>query len=453
MSILTKDLIFSKTSAKSLADIKNLNLWGCELVNVSLLKKCPNLEVLSLRSDINALFVTFPTSVNNLTALDELSECKNLTELYLRKNYISDINQVKYLTSLRKLEILWLCDNPCSEDYEQYRYTVLSYLPWLRQLDHQDVDDEEVFASMNASISIKPRRKPLIKTKQSFSRSSSSDNERNERLYSNINLNNSITNVLIPPTTIKSKQITSKAVDVGNTKTQSLRGSDIEISKNLSKIPTTRSRLTRSSLLLAEKSLSKSPSSLQHSTPLTRSITHSPTRTPISRSQSPALSAGVRTPPRQKITTGAKTPTGIMSPKRSLSPAPVRSGRQTPVDVRGRLGAQSPAVSERSSRGARTPDVNELKRAMSPIVVVDDTSLNGKARSLMVGGEMSRSLSRTPEPKVDYDDDVLESKKGKTQSNALTAVLALLDDLSDKEILTVQRKLRLIILNKQGQPS
>jgi len=52
MSILTKDLIFSKTSAKSLADVKNLNLWGCELVNVSLLKKCPNLEVLSLRSDI-----------------------------------------------------------------------------------------------------------------------------------------------------------------------------------------------------------------------------------------------------------------------------------------------------------------------------------------------------------------------------------------------------------------
>ncbi|CAG8613993.1 5248_t:CDS:2 [Paraglomus brasilianum] len=439
MSILTKDLIFSKTSAKSLADVKNLNLWGCELVNVSLLKKCPNLEVLSL-------------SVNNLTTLDELSECKNLTELYLRKNYISDINQVKHLTSLRKLEILWLCDNPCSEDYEQYRYAVLSYLPWLRQLDHQDVDDEEVFASMNASISTKPRRKPLVKTKQSFSRSSSSDNERSERIYSDININNSITNVLIPPITIKSKQITSKAVDIGHTKTRSLRGSDIEMSKSLSKTPTNRSRLTRSSLLLSEKSLSKSPSSLQHSIPLTRSITHSPTRIPISRSQSPALSAGVRTPPRQKTTTGAKTPTGIISPKRSLSPAPVRSGRQTPVDVRGRLGAQSPAVSERSSR-ARTPDVGELKGAMSPIVVVDDTSLSGKARSLMVGGEMSRSLSRTPELKLDHDDGMFESKKGKAQSNALTAVLALLDDLSDKEILTVQRKLRLIILNKQGQPN
>src|SRR6185312_6084225 len=74
-----------------------------------------------------------------------------------------------------------------------------------------------------------------------------------------------------------------------------------------------------------------------------------------------------------------------------------------------------PAMSERSSRGARTPDVGELKRTMSPIVVVDDTSLNGKARSLMVGGEMSRSLSRTSEPKFDYNDDVLESKKGKTQ--------------------------------------
>lgn len=38
-----------------------------------------------------------------------------LQELYLRKNYVTDIMELTYLQPLRDLRVLWLCDNPCAE--------------------------------------------------------------------------------------------------------------------------------------------------------------------------------------------------------------------------------------------------------------------------------------------------------------------------------------------------
>ncbi|CAG8782423.1 3162_t:CDS:1, partial [Gigaspora rosea] len=38
-------------------------------------------------------------------------------------------------------------------------------------------------------------------------------------------------------------------------------------------------------------------------------------------------------------------------------------------------------------------------------------------------------------------------------SNVLTAVLALIDELGEKDLQIVQRKIRLLMLNRQGQPS
>jgi|LakMenE18May11ns_1017448.scaffolds.fasta_scaffold8258882_1 hypothetical protein len=40
---LTADLVFNKTKSDSLGNIKNLNLWGCELEDLSLIEKMPNL--------------------------------------------------------------------------------------------------------------------------------------------------------------------------------------------------------------------------------------------------------------------------------------------------------------------------------------------------------------------------------------------------------------------------
>jgi hypothetical protein len=49
-------------------------------------------------------------------------------ELYLRKNYITDITEIQYLTGLRDLRVLWLCDNPCA-DHPLYRQLVAYALP------------------------------------------------------------------------------------------------------------------------------------------------------------------------------------------------------------------------------------------------------------------------------------------------------------------------------------
>ena len=40
---LTRDLIFTKTKSDNLQSIKNLNLWGNDLEDLSLIEKMPNL--------------------------------------------------------------------------------------------------------------------------------------------------------------------------------------------------------------------------------------------------------------------------------------------------------------------------------------------------------------------------------------------------------------------------
>jgi len=62
---LTADLVFTKTKSDSLHNIKNLNLWGNDLEDLSLIEKMPNLEVISL-------------SVNKISTLRDFSTCNKL---------------------------------------------------------------------------------------------------------------------------------------------------------------------------------------------------------------------------------------------------------------------------------------------------------------------------------------------------------------------------------------
>ena len=62
---LTKDLIFTKTKSDNLHSIKNLNLWGNDLEDLSLIEKMPNLEVVSL-------------SVNKIATLRDFAKCHRL---------------------------------------------------------------------------------------------------------------------------------------------------------------------------------------------------------------------------------------------------------------------------------------------------------------------------------------------------------------------------------------
>jgi cilla- and flagella-associated protein len=57
--------VFNKTKSDNLNNIKNLNLWGNELEDLSLVEKMPNLEVISL-------------SVNKINSLRDFSKCSKL---------------------------------------------------------------------------------------------------------------------------------------------------------------------------------------------------------------------------------------------------------------------------------------------------------------------------------------------------------------------------------------
>ncbi|KAM4698582.1 cilia- and flagella-associated protein 410 isoform 1-T1 [Rhinophrynus dorsalis] len=84
-------------------------------------------------------------SVNSISTLEPVSQCQNLTELYLRKNNISSLTELCYLKQLPRLKILWLSENPCcGADPHKYRMTVLRNLPNLHKLDNQAVTEEEI---------------------------------------------------------------------------------------------------------------------------------------------------------------------------------------------------------------------------------------------------------------------------------------------------------------------
>ena len=72
---LSRELIQAKYRNDNVALIKVMNLWGNNLGDVSLLLEMTNLEVLNLTKNL-------------ITSLRNFKNCTQLTELYLRGNYI-----------------------------------------------------------------------------------------------------------------------------------------------------------------------------------------------------------------------------------------------------------------------------------------------------------------------------------------------------------------------------
>ncbi|KAF5298747.1 hypothetical protein FQR65_LT09616 [Abscondita terminalis] len=127
---LTEEMVIARSKLSDLSKVKRLNCWGSELVDVSLLRKMPSVEVLSL-------------SINKINSLGDFQFCGALQELYIRQNDIRELNQICYLQSLPNLKNLWLDENPCAAG-EGYRMTVLRTLPQLQKLDNVSVTQEEL---------------------------------------------------------------------------------------------------------------------------------------------------------------------------------------------------------------------------------------------------------------------------------------------------------------------
>mmetsp|Transcript_24810 Transcript_24810/g.24314 ORF Transcript_24810/g.24314 Transcript_24810/m.24314 type:complete len:107 (-) Transcript_24810:381-701(-) len=98
----------------------------------------PNIEICSL-------------SLNKIISLQDFSSCKKLQELYLRKNLISDLLEIKYLVMCPALKVLWLWDNPISE-HPLYRSFIIKMLPNLVKLDNAAVSEEERLEAGKANI-------------------------------------------------------------------------------------------------------------------------------------------------------------------------------------------------------------------------------------------------------------------------------------------------------------
>lgn len=140
MAILSENMVFSKTRTQDLRNVKQLNCWGSELADVSLVRQMPFVQVLSL-------------SVNSIKSLADFSYCKNLQELYLRDNKVSDLSQLLHLQDLPNLRKLWLSGNPCS-DVHNYRMIVLKILPHLEMLDNIPVSRDELVLADNMPLEL-----------------------------------------------------------------------------------------------------------------------------------------------------------------------------------------------------------------------------------------------------------------------------------------------------------
>uniref|UniRef100_A0A8C5U3M9 Cilia and flagella associated protein 410 n=1 Tax=Malurus cyaneus samueli TaxID=2593467 RepID=A0A8C5U3M9_9PASS len=93
--------------------------------------------------------------VNGISDLEPLHQCQNLSELYLRKNNITSLDELFYLKTLPRLRVLWLAENPCcGPDPHRYRMTVLRNLPSLQKLDNQAVTEEELSQALVDGVEI-----------------------------------------------------------------------------------------------------------------------------------------------------------------------------------------------------------------------------------------------------------------------------------------------------------
>lgn len=80
--------------------------------------------------------------ISPISSLQVFQHLVNLRELYLRKNRISDLKELKFLQNLPHLSILWIDENPIAK-IPSYRSTVLSLLPNLVKLDDIAVTEAE----------------------------------------------------------------------------------------------------------------------------------------------------------------------------------------------------------------------------------------------------------------------------------------------------------------------
>ena len=166
---LSRELIAQKVKSDRIESIRNLNLWGSNIEDISIIEEMPSLEIVSL-------------SVNKIRTLRPFAHLENLRELYLRQNLISNLNEIKYLTECQNLSVLWLSQNPIC-DNPNYRAVVICVLPQLQKLDDIPITEDErekAEKRLSGNIEEDDEPEPEITTKQN----NIQDNQEEERYSS-----------------------------------------------------------------------------------------------------------------------------------------------------------------------------------------------------------------------------------------------------------------------------
>lgn len=127
--VLTENLVLQKTKVDNIQRVRKLNVCAAQLTDIGVLRRACNLEILSL-------------SLNEISEIGVLENCRSLGELYLRKNCIEDLNQVLHLSECQMLTVLNLSENPICQD-PNYRRFVIAAIGSLRRLDDIDILPQE----------------------------------------------------------------------------------------------------------------------------------------------------------------------------------------------------------------------------------------------------------------------------------------------------------------------
>jgi hypothetical protein len=127
--ILTLETILSRANSKNPESIKQLNLWGLQVSDISILSKLPLLETISL-------------SMNQIKDISIFKNMKNIKELYLSDNQISDYGQIENLKNCQKLEKLVLKGNPIINE-PGYPKKIIEILPQLKILDEKEIKSKK----------------------------------------------------------------------------------------------------------------------------------------------------------------------------------------------------------------------------------------------------------------------------------------------------------------------
>ena len=156
---LTRKLIAQRLKHDYIEKIKNLNFYGSNIQDISIIKEMISLEIVSL-------------SVNKIKTLKPFENLQNLKKLYLRNNLISNLNEVQYLTNCNFLEILWLKENPICDE-PNYRPFVICILPQIQNLDEIEITVEERDKALkklsgNLEEDNQEKKQPVLEKRERF---------------------------------------------------------------------------------------------------------------------------------------------------------------------------------------------------------------------------------------------------------------------------------------------